>query len=106
MNDVCRDVLPTMLSAKLMQAGEIGKYMYYTYVLVSDKDKRLYIGWTVDLKNRVAKHNSGLVASTRLRKPFKLIYYEACLNKKLAIKREKTLKTGYGRKFLKKRLNI
>jgi len=78
--------------------------MYYTYVLESTKDQKLYIGWTNDLKKRLEKHNSGKVPSTELRKPLKLIYYEACLSKEAAIKREKYFKTGFGRRFLKNRL--
>ena len=78
--------------------------MYYTYVLRSLKDSYLYIGWTNDLKERLKKHNQAKVESTKLRVPFELVYYEACLNKKKAIKREKQLKTGFGRKFLKNRI--
>jgi len=78
--------------------------MYYTYVLESTKDQNLYIGWTNDLKKRFEKHNSGKVFSTKLRKPLKLIYYEACLSKEAAIAREKYFKTGFGLRFLKNRL--
>jgi putative endonuclease len=76
---------------------------YYTYVLKSLKDKKLYIGWTVDLKLRLQRHNDGKVIATRTRTPLKLIYYEACLNKSKAIKREKYFKMGFGRRFLKER---
>ena len=78
--------------------------MYYTYVLKSLKDNELYIGWTNDLKNRFAKHQSGTVESTKDRRPLKLVYYEACLLKDDAITREKALKTGYGRAYLQRRL--
>jgi putative endonuclease len=78
--------------------------MCYTYVLESAKDQNLYIGWTNDLKKRFEKHNLGKVFSTKTRRPFKLIYYEACLSKEAAIKREKYFKTGFGRRFLKNRL--
>lgn len=77
--------------------------MFYTYVLVSAKDKWLYIGWTDDLKNRLREHNLGHVEATSHRLPLKLLYYEACLNKEQAIIREKQLKTGYGRKYIKHR---
>ncbi|MFA6105305.1 MAG: GIY-YIG nuclease family protein [Patescibacteria group bacterium] len=79
--------------------------MFYTYVLKSQKDNELYIGWTDDLKSRIKKHNDGLVESTKNRKPLILVYYEACLNKDAAIAREKSLKTGFGRAYLKNRLN-
>lgn len=71
---------------------------------MSDKDNNLYIGWTDDIELRLEKHNKGEVKSTRTRIPFKLVYFEACLSKKKAIKREKQLKTGFGRKFLKTRI--
>ena len=80
--------------------------MYYTYVLKSEKDGKIYIGWTNNLNDRIKKHNKGLVESTKYRKPFKLIYYEACINKKDAINREKSLKTGFGRAYLKKKIKL
>lgn len=78
--------------------------MYYTYVLLSLKDKKLYIGWSDDLMSRYAEHINGKVQSTKFRRPLQLIYYEACLLKEMAIKREKYFKTGFGRRFLKNRL--
>jgi len=78
--------------------------MYYIYVLQSEKDDKFYIGFTKDLKLRFEQHNKGLVQSTRDRKPFKLIYYEGCLDQKDATKREKYLKSYHGRMFLKNRL--
>lgn len=78
--------------------------MFYTYVLLSGKDKSFYTGQTEDLRNRFKEHNSGKVFSTKNRRPLKLIYYEACLDKEDAIRREKTLKSGRGKTYLKKRL--
>ncbi|MFH1608617.1 MAG: GIY-YIG nuclease family protein [Patescibacteria group bacterium] len=78
--------------------------MFYTYVLKSKKDNKLYIGFSCDLKKRLLEHNKGLVESTKNRRPFKLVYYEACCNKEKAIAREKTLKTGFGRMYLRKRM--
>ena len=77
---------------------------YYTYVLKSTIDDKLYIGWTDNLKNRLRDHNKGLVKSTKSRKPFILVYFEGSLSKKKAIAREKSLKTGFGRKYLKSRI--
>ena len=77
---------------------------YYTYVLRSLKDGKLYIGWSDNLKLRLVKHNTGKVKATKDRLPIKLAYYEACLSKQKAIQREKTLKTGFGRKFLETRI--
>ena len=78
--------------------------MYYTYVLLSEKDNAFYIGVTKDLKGRFQQHQGGKVPSTKKRRPLKIIYYEACLNEIDARKREKYFKTGYGRRFLKNRL--
>ncbi len=78
--------------------------MYFTYVLLSLKDNKHYIGHTDDLKRRFNEHNKGLVESTKLRRPFELIYYEACLNLSKAISREKYFKTGFGRRYLKTRI--
>jgi putative endonuclease len=78
--------------------------MFYTYVLRSRKDKILYIGYSNDLKRRVLEHNRGEVEATKARRPFDLVYYEACLDEKKAIKREKYFKTGFGRRFLKSRI--
>ena len=78
--------------------------MYYTYVLNSKLDKKFYIGFTDNLKNRILSHNKGEVNATRNRRPLELVYYEACKNKTKAIEREKYFKTGFGRRFLKKRI--
>lgn len=78
--------------------------MYYTYVLQSKKDNNFYTGLTKSLKLRFEQHNKGLVDSTKDRKPFELIYYEACLDQDDAARREKYLKTFHGKMFLKKRL--
>ncbi len=77
---------------------------YYTYVLLSFKDNEIYIGYTDDLNHRLKEHNLGNVLATKSRLPLKLVYFEACLNRKKAIKREKTLKTGFGRKYIKSRI--
>jgi putative endonuclease len=78
--------------------------MYYVYILQSLKDKMFYVGSTPDLKIRIEKHNKGLVYSTKIRRPFKLVYYEACLDKNDAIKRERYLKTSWGKRYIKNRL--
>jgi putative endonuclease len=53
--------------------------MHYTYLLQSEKDGRWYAGQTRDLRSRVGEHVRGKVASTRHRRPLRLVYYEACL---------------------------
>lgn len=78
--------------------------MYYTYVLLSTKDNKLYVVHTDNLKNRIDRHTKGQVLSTKNRRPLKLIYFEACLSLDKAVKREKYFKTGFGRRYLKERL--
>jgi putative endonuclease len=78
--------------------------MYYIYVIQSKKDKQFYTGFTGDLQNRLQEHNAGRVSSTKERGPFELIYYEACLNEQDALAREKYLKSGMGKRYLKNRL--
>jgi len=78
--------------------------MYYVYLIQSRKDKQFYTGFTGDLQNRLREHNAGKVPSTKERGPFELIYYEACLNEQDALAREKYLKSGMGKRYLKNRL--
>lgn len=78
--------------------------MFYVYVLHSEKDRKLYTGFSNDLKNRIRYHELGKVASTKDRRPLKLIYYEAYLQEEDAESREVFLKSGSGKKFLKKQL--
>ena len=77
--------------------------MIYVYVLRSLRDGELYTGCSRDLRRRVRLHNSGGVHSTVLRQPLKLIDHEACLNAKDAFRREKYLKTTYGKRYIKMR---
>jgi putative endonuclease len=77
---------------------------WYTYVLLSHKDNKHYIGYTRNLRLRLQKHVNGGVESTKNRRPLDLVYFEACGSKELAIKREKYFKTGFGRRFLKSRI--
>jgi putative endonuclease len=78
--------------------------MFYTYVLQSKKDGKWYTGYTSDLRKRFKEHNSNKICSTKGRGPFLLIYYEACLNQQDAAAKEKHLKTGMGKRFLRNRL--
>ena len=78
--------------------------MHYTYILLSKKDGKLYTGYTSDLRKRFKEHNQGKVFSTKSRGPFRLIYYEACLNELDARAREKQLKSGKGKRYIKQRL--
>lgn len=88
-------------------ANYIGLWnMIYVYVLQSTKDKFLYTGCTTDLKKRFASHNKGQVPATVGRQPFTLIYYEACISKYDAFRREKYLKTTYGKRYIRNRCKV
>ena len=75
----------------------------YVYVLRCEKDKLFYTGCTRRLRERLRLHESGNVASTAKRRPLRLIYYEACLDKRDAFRREKYLKSTYGKRYIRTR---
>lgn len=83
-------------------------FMYYSYVLlcVDNKRKRqkFYIGTTEDLRERITAHKTKSVKTTKSFDKISLIYYECCLNKTDAIKREHQLKTGFGRGYINRRV--
>jgi putative endonuclease len=78
---------------------------YYVYVLRSLKDNNNYVGYTENLKKRLVEHNSGKVKSTKNRMPLELIYFEGCLSQQDATRREKYLKTAWGKRYIKNRLD-
>ncbi len=80
--------------------------MYYIYILHSKKDGKLYTGYTPDLKNRVKAHNNGYVRSTKNRRPFTLIHYEAFEEQLDAKRREQYLKGGNGKKDIEAMLAV
>lgn len=87
-----------------MPSNTSSSVFFYTYVLESIKDHKRYIGYTNNLKKRLEEHNTKKTFSTKPRTPLKLVYYEACLNKEDAKRREDYLKTTQGRRFLGLRL--
>jgi putative endonuclease len=79
--------------------------MFYAYVLKSQKNGRLYIGSTDNLKRRFLEHNKGIGGVyTSNNRPFDLIYYEGFISYKDAKNSERFYKTGYGREVLKDKL--
>lgn len=87
-----------------MPSNNTSPVFFYTYVLLSQKDREHYIGYTHDLRKRLEEHRSSRSFATQYRLPLDLIYYEACLDQADAKQREKYLKTTNGRRFLSKRL--
>lgn len=78
--------------------------MVYVYVLRSTQSKRFYTGFTTDLRKRLTEHQAGHSTYTKSRGPYELIYYEACINANDAMAREKYLKSGPGKRYLKNRV--
>ncbi|EKE10929.1 MAG: excinuclease ABC subunit C [uncultured bacterium] len=78
--------------------------MYYTYILYSLKSKNFYYGYTEDLQERYKLHQTGQVKSTKPYLPWKLVWYAAFENMKLAKEFETYLKSGSGKAFAYKRL--
>jgi putative endonuclease len=78
--------------------------MFYVYILQSQSDDGLYIGFSKDLRRRMEEHQAGKSFSTSYRGPWRLIYYEAYLDEEDALGRERYLKSGGGRRFLKSQL--
>jgi len=77
---------------------------FYTYVLKCDKIGTFYTGTTNNIEKRLKEHHQGKVYSTKRRLPIDLIYFEVCLNKNDAYRRERYRKTGMGKRYLKNRL--
>jgi len=75
--------------------------MFTVYVLRSLRNSKRYVGYTAkDAEHRLLEHNNGSNEYTRRNGPFILIYREVFPTKSEALKREKFLKSGQGRKFL------
>jgi len=86
--------------------GAGGFAMFYVYIIQSQKDGKLYTGFTSNIEKRIRAHNQGEVKSTRNRRPFKLVYQEEYKSKTEALKREKFPKSFKGGKTVKSKLNI
>lgn len=74
---------------------------YYVYILRSLTHDFIYVGYTDNLRRRLAEHNSGQVISTKHYHPLGLIHYEAYKNQRDAKRREEYLKTSRGKTTLK-----
>jgi len=82
----------------------LAKSNWHVYIIESLKDKLWYTGCTNNLIKRLKDHNEGKVYATKPRRPLILIYYEVSHNKYDAFAREKYLKSGMGKRYLKNRL--
>ena len=78
--------------------------MVFVYILKSEVSEKMYVGMTQDLSRRLAEHNSGKSKFTKGYKPWKLLYSEKLDDYKEARKREKYLKSGQGRDWIKENM--
>lgn len=77
---------------------------FFVYAILCDDDS-IYIGQTNDLQTRWRQHSNGLGANYFKRhKPLKYVHFEEYSSRTEAVKREHNLKTGFGRKWLKREL--
>jgi len=76
--------------------------MFTVYVLYSEKFDKIYIGFTADLQKRLISHNElGKKGWSIKFRPWKVIHIEEFESKEEAMDREKYLKTGVGREFIR-----
>ena len=73
--------------------------MHYIYMLKSELDGSFYIGYSTDIKRRLAEHNAGLSSYSSRKAPWKLIYWEEFEDKTSALRREIFLKKQKNRAF-------
>ncbi|WP_370390779.1 GIY-YIG nuclease family protein [uncultured Winogradskyella sp.] len=76
--------------------------VYYVYILFSAKHKKSYVGMTNDLERRLLEHNSGYSPYTAKFGPWELLHAESFESGQDARQREKYLKSGAGRRWMKK----
>lgn len=77
--------------------------MYYAYVLLSLKNDDIYIGSAEDLDNRLGRHNSGQVKSTKAYRPWRLFEYHEFRTRSEAVRHERFLKAHQQKELLKKK---
>ena len=73
--------------------------MFWVYGIKGHNSDRIYIGQTEDLEKRLKAHNSGLVPSTKMNRPWSLIAYETCETRRIARWREFQLKKSRGKRI-------
>ena len=90
---------PAAGRAQLVELVQMSKF--FVYVLRSEKNGQLYKGMTNDLERRINEHNKGRNKSTKGFIPWKLVHKEEFSTAIEARNREKFLKTGQRRDYLK-----
>lgn len=74
--------------------------------LLKCADGSVYIGHTDNMSRRLEQHKAGRVTWTRSRLPVELIHAEAFQTRQEAVRREHKLKTGYGRRWIRRQFHV
>ena len=87
-------------SGALLKATYVAFFMYYVYILYSEKCNRYYIGYSADINARIVRHNSGMVSATRNCTPYKICRFKEFNNKMDARKEEIRIKKQKSRTYI------
>ncbi len=80
--------------------------MFYVYVLNSLSRNYIYVGMSSDIERRIHDHNKGYNKTTKPYRPFTLVLVEEYETRNMAREREKYLKSGIGKEYLKRLINM
>ena len=95
---------PTRRSSVEWDRAALRTAMHDTYILRSSRDGEMYTGTTSDLRSRLTLHENGRIPSTALRRPLTLVYHEACRSVDDPFRRERYLRTGKAKRYIRNRL--
>jgi putative endonuclease len=87
--------------AKRYSRNNLQRKMYYVYVICSVSRNYIYVGLTDNLERRFSEHQLGKNKTTKPYRPFKLFHFEQFFTRLEARRREKYLKSGVGKEWLK-----
>lgn len=79
--------------------------MYWVYV-IKNREGKIYIGQTKDIEKRILYHNKGWSRYTKKKGDWEIVLKEGYNSRREAIKREKELKTGRGREYIKTKMRV
>jgi putative endonuclease len=97
-------VIYSGVAQRYLPAGRQGaiKNMYTVYAIKSRLDNRIYVGLSQNHMQRLSEHNAGRVKSTKHYRPWQLLFIETGHQSLPSARlREKKLKSGFGKEFLK-----
>jgi len=80
--------------------------MFYVYILYSQAKDKFYVGQTNNLENRIERHNSGYVKSTKSYRPWKVVYNEKYEERAMAVRRENQIKGWKSKSMIKELVEV